>query len=160
MKVKTDDLSAKIAKEVTKMLLPRIKRIVREEVEYNMNKILVEYSKGNKNLNSVVDFDSLVEQEEPKVVSNEKNIDKSVNDIVLERKKQAREKLHSFYSSNDPFSEMIASAEDPQEINKIKESLASANRPQRKKLSEASGEELLDPLNLDFSENINAMESR
>ena len=160
MKVKTDDLSTKIAKEVTRMLLPKVKRIVREEVEYNMNKILNEYSKGRKNLNSVVDFDEVVEQERPQKQQKTVSQEKSVNDIVLERKKLAREKLHSYYDSNDPFADMIANAEDPQEAERIKEEIQINNRKDRKKLSEATADELLDPLNLDFSENVNAMESR
>ena len=160
MKVKTDDLSTKIAKEVTRMLLPKVKRIVREEVEYNMNKILNEYSKGRKNLNSVVDFDEVVEQERPQKQQKPVSQEKSVNDIVLERKKLAREKLHSYYDSNDPFADMIANAEDPQEAERIKEEIQINNKKDRKKLSEATADELLDPLNLDFSENVSAMESR
>jgi hypothetical protein len=160
MKVKTDDLSTKIAKEVTRMLLPKVKRIVREEVEYNMNKILNEYSKGRKNLNSVVDFNEVVEQERPQKQQNTASQEKSVNDIVLERKKLAREKLHGYYDSNDPFADMIANAEDPQELERIKEETQVNNKKDRKKLSEATADELLDPLNLDFSENVSAMESR
>lgn len=160
MKVKTDDLSTKIAKEVTRMLLPKVKRIVREEVEYNMNKILNEYSKGRKNLNSVVDFNEVVEQERPQKQQKTVNQEKSVNDIVLERKKLAREKLHRYYDSNDPFADMIANAEDPQEAERIKEEIQINNKKDRKKLSEATADELLDPLNLDFSENVSAMESR
>jgi hypothetical protein len=160
MKVKTDDLSTKIAKEVTRMLLPKVKRIVREEVEYNMNKILNEYSKGRKNLNSVVDFNEVVEQERPQKQQNTASQEKSVNDIVLERKKLAREKLHGYYDSNDPFADMIANAEDPQELERIKEETQVNNKKNRKKLSEATADELLDPLNLDFSENVSAMESR
>jgi hypothetical protein len=160
MKVKTDDLSTKIAKEVTRMLLPKVKRIVREEVEYNMNKILNEYSKGRKNLNSVVDFDEVVEQERPQKQQKTVSQEKSVNDIVLERKRLAREKLHSYYDSNDPFADMIANAEDPQEAERIKEEVQINSKKDRKKLSEATADELLDPLNLDFSENVNAMESR
>jgi len=42
----------------------------------------------------------------------------------------------------------------------VKEETQVNNKKDRKKLSEATADELLDPLNLDFSENVSAMESR
>ena len=57
---------------------------------------------------------------------------------------------------------MIMDADDPQEEKKIEEEIEyeRAVTGPKKKLSEATIDDLVDPLNLDFGENIDAMERR
>lgn len=142
MKVNKEELAQSLAKEVAKLLIPKIKRVVREEVDYSFSKLLREHNRGGKNLNSVVDFGD-----------EEKTSDASK--IVAERKREAREaasrKLQEYYQNNDdPYAEFIASAEDPEADRNIQEQIQ-MSQP-KKKLSEATESDLADPMALDFSE--------
>lgn len=143
MKVNKEELAQSLAKEVAKLLIPKIKRVVREEVDYSFSKLLREHNRGGKNLNSVVDFGD-----------EERSGDASK--IVAERKREAREaanrKLQEYYQNNsdDPYAEFIASAEDPEADRKIQEQIQ-MSQP-KKKLSEATEADLADPMNIDFGE--------
>lgn len=144
MKINKEELAASLAKDISRMLLPKIKRVVREEVDYTFSKLLREYNNGSKNINSVVDF------------KDDKGGRVDANQIVAERKREVREatqkRLEEYYKQNsdDPYAEFIATAEDPEEDAKIQEQIQ-MSRP-KKKLSEASQEDLADPMALDFSE--------
>ena len=144
MKINKEELAASLAKDISRMLLPKIKRVVREEVDYTFSKLLREYNNGSKNMNSVVDF------------KDDKGGRVDANQIVAERKREVREatqkRLEEYYKQNsdDPYAEFIAAAEDPEENAKIQEQIQ-LSQP-KKKLSEASQEDLADPMALDFSE--------
>jgi len=147
MKVNKEELAQSLAKEVAKLLIPKIKRVVREEVDYSFSKLLREHNRGGKNLNSVVDFGD-----------EEKNTD--ATKIVAERKKEAREavdrKLQEYYQNHqlhindDPYAQFIATAEDPEADRKMQEQIQ-MSQP-KKKLSEATEADLADPMNIDFGE--------
>ena len=148
MKINKEELAASLAKDISRMLLPKIKRVVREEVDYTFSKLLREYNSGSKNMNSVVDF------------KDDKGGRVDANQIVAERKKEAREavdrKLQEYYQNHqlhindDPYAQFIATAEDPETDRKMQEQIQ-MSQP-KKKLSEASQEDLADPMALDFSE--------
>ena len=42
MKVSKDEFAQQIARDVAKLLLPRVRKMVREEIEYGVDKILKE----------------------------------------------------------------------------------------------------------------------
>jgi hypothetical protein len=158
MKVSKDEFAQQIARDVAKLLLPRVRKMVREEIEYGVDKILKEQQNNPDWINegsNDVDW-----EEEPRRRPSTNG--KSASQIVAERRNAQKQRLAQYYDSNDPFMGMIMDADDPQEEKKIEEEIEyeRAVTGPKKKLSEATIDDLVDPLNLDFGENIDAMERR
>ena len=161
MKVSKDEFAQQIARDVAKFLLPRVRKMVREEIEYGIDKILKEQQSNSSWINENTgneEQDRWEEEPNRRPLTN----NKSASQIVAERRNAQKQRLAQYYDNNDPFMGMIMDVEDPQEEEMVKEEMEyeKAITGPKKKLSEATADELADPLNLDFSENIDAMERR
>lgn len=145
MKIKFSDMSNMIAEEVIKVLAPRIRKIVREEV--------------NKGIRTLIKEQKISQQ---MMLSNNFNINNN-NDNLIETKEaiakrahdKARTILEKNFSKNDPFAELIMSAQDPQEQHRIEEQ-AKLSKP-LVKASEVNKANLVAADEMDFSEMISRL---
>lgn len=138
-------MSNMIAEEVIKVLAPRIRKIVREEV--------------NKGIRTLIKEQKISQQ---MMLSNNFNINNN-NDNLIETKEaiakrahdKARTILEKNFSKNDPFAELIMSAQDPQEQHRIEEQ-AKLSKP-LVKASEVNKANLVAADEMDFSEMISRL---
>ena len=138
MKIKFSDMSSMIAEEVISLIAPKIRKIVREEVNRGVKSLLREQKKieqlnlSNKTKN---DFQDLSESKE--------NIAKRAHD-------KARSILEKKFASDDPFADLSMSAEDPMENKRIEEQVK-LKKPMTK-VSDVSSRNVVAPDEMDFSE--------
>jgi len=138
MKIKFSDMSSMIAEEVISLIAPKIRKIVREEVNRGVKSLLKEQKKieqlslSNKTQN---DFQDLSESKE--------NIAKRAHD-------KARSILEKNFANDDPFADLIMSAEDPMENKRIEEQIK-LKKPMTK-VSDVSSRNVVSPDEMDFSE--------
>ena len=133
MKIKFSDMSSMIAEEVISLIAPKIRKIVREEVNRGVKSLLKEQKKmeqlnlSNKTKN---DFQDLSESKEHIA-------------------KRAHDKARSILAG-DPFADLIMSAEDPMENKRIEEQVK-LKKPMTK-VSDVSSRNVVSPDEMDFSE--------
>ena len=145
MKIKFSDMSSMIAEEVIKVLAPRVRKIVREEVNKGI-KTLIKEQKINQQM----------------MLSNNVNLNNH-NDNLIESKEaiaqrahdKARSILEKNFSKNDPFADLIMSAQDPQEQQRIEEQ-AKLSKP-LVKASEVNRTNIVAADEMDFSEMISRL---
>lgn len=136
-------MSSMIAEEVIKVLAPRVRKIVREEV--------------NKGIKTLIKEQKISQQ---MILSN--NLDR-VDENVIESKeaiaKRAHEKARSIleknFSKDDPFADLIMSAQDPQEQQRIEEQ-SKLSKPLIK-ASEVNRANIVSADEMDFSEIISRL---
>ena len=139
-------MSSMIAEEVIRVLAPRVRKIVREEV--------------NKGINTLIKEQKISQQ---MMLSNNFNINNNNNDNLTETKEaiakrahdKARNILEKNFSKNDPFAELIMSAQDPQEQRRIEEQ-AKLSKPLIK-ASEVNKTNIVAADEMDFSEMISRL---
>ena len=145
MKIKFSDMSSMIAEEVIKVLAPKVRKIVREEV--------------NKGIKTLIKEQKISQQ---MMLSNNVNVNNN-NDNLTETKeaiaKRAHDKARSIleknFSKNDPFADLIMSAQDPQEQQRIEEQ-AKLSKP-LVKASEVNKTNIVSADEMDFSEIISRL---
>lgn len=141
MKIKFSEMSTMIAEEVISLIAPKIRKIVREEVNRGVKSIIQEQKKNEK-LNLL------------KWVDHNKEVNKEVNESKEVIAKRAHEKARSIlekrFSGDDPFAELIMNAEDPQEQQRIQEQVK-LSKPLTK-VSEVGKNDVTSPDLMDFSE--------
>ena len=126
MAIKTSELTQMIAdqvtKDVAKKLIPKLRRIVREEIDRSIKDMLyemvVKQQTPLRNNNFIEDNTvPFNEETQPENVSSAKN-------FIAQGKLQELKKnkiLESKFKSDDPFSSLIMDAEDPQEEQNIQQ---------------------------------------
>ena len=131
MAIKTSELTQMIAdqvtKDVAKKLIPKLRRIVREEIDRSIKDMLYEMVVKQQTPlrnNNFIEDDTVQfnEETQPENVSTAKNF------IAQRQASRAKEKqiLESKFKSDDPFSSLIMDAQDPQEeLNLQQEQLMS-----------------------------------
>ena len=160
MAIKTSELTQMIAeqvtKEISKKLVPKLRRIVREEIDRSIKDMLYEMvikqqtPLRNNNFieDNTVQFN---EETQPENVSSAKNF------IAQRQASKARDKqlLESKLKSDDPYSSLIMNAEDPQEELEIQQENIMA--APMKNISEVTTGDVTMPENIDYSEHMNRL---
>ena len=156
MAIKTSELtkliSESVTKDVAKKLIPKLRRLVREEVERGMKDLIYEMVvkqgvtlRGN---DAVQNNTVHTEEERPQNVSTAKT-------FIAKRqasRAKAKEILENTFSEDDPFADLILSAEDPQEDLDLKQEQM-LNQPMKKSKDVSKGDSTM-PENIDFTEHM------
>ena len=160
MAIKTSELTQMIAeqvtKEVSKKLVPKLRRIVREEIDRSIKDMLYEMvikqqtPLRNNNFieDNTVQFN---EETQPENVSSAKNF------IAQRQASRAKTKqvLESKFKSDDPMASLIMDAEDPQEqLILQQEQLMSTPL---KNISEVNNGDMTMPENIDYSQHMDKL---
>jgi len=152
MAIKTSELTKLIAdqvtKDVAKKLIPKLRRVVREEIDRSMKDMIYEMvMKQQTPLQNVVEgngaqFDT---PSQPQNVSTAKS-------YIAQRqasRAKAQKILENKFDDDDPFADLIMDAEDPQEEVEMKQERL-MNGPM-KKITEVSQGDVTMPENIDFT---------
>ena len=159
MALKTSELTKLISDSINrdvalahKKLIPKIRRVVREEVERGMKDLIYEMVvkqgvtlRGN---DAVQNNTVHTEEERPQNVSTAKT-------FIAKRqasRAKAKEILENTFSEDDPFADLILSAEDPQEDLDLKQEQM-LNQPMKKSKDVSKGDSTM-PENIDFTEHM------
>ena len=151
MSIKTSELtkliSESVTRDVAKKLIPKLRRVVREEVERGMKDLLYEMVvkqglplRGNDTLQT--------EEERPKNVSTAKT-------FIAKRqasRAKAQQLIENNFKDDDPFADLILSAEDPQEELDIQQEQM-LDQPMKKSKDVSKGDATM-PENIDFTEHM------
>ena len=156
MAIKTSELTQMIAdqvtKDVSKKLVPKLRRIVREEIDRSIKDML--YEMVIKQQVPLRDNTTQFNEETPPA-----NVSSAKNFIAKRQasKAKAQQILENKFDSDDPFSSLILNAEDPQEeLNMQQEHIMSAPM---KDVSEVTAGDVTMPENIDYTEHMNRLVS-
>ena len=151
MAIKTSELTQLIAEQVTKdvakKLIPKLRRVVREEIDRSMKDMIYEMVvKQQTPLQDVV-RENTVEfaPEQPQNVTSAKT-------FIAQRqasRSKAQQLLEKSFKNDDPFADLIMNAEDPQEALDLKEEQI-LNQPM-KNIKDVSKNDKTLPENIDYS---------
>ncbi len=151
MAIKTSELTKLIAdqvtKDVAKKLIPKLRRVVREEIDRSMKDMIYEMVMKNQMPLKSVDDEQTLQFEEtgPTNVSDAKN-------FIAQRQSartKAQQILEKKFQADDPFASLIMSAEDPQEEEQLKHEQLLAGP--MKKVTEVAKGDMTMPENIDFT---------
>ena len=160
MAIKTSELTQRIAEQVTKdvarKLIPKLRRIVREEIDRGMKDLLYEMVvkqsmplRGNDFIEkNTVQF---AEEDQPENVSTAKN-------FIAQRqasRAKAQSILEGKFKTNDPYASLIMEVEDPQEELDMKHEHM-MGQPMVKSKEVEKGDMIM-PENIDFSEHMDRL---
>ena len=160
MAIKTSELTQMIAdqvtKDVSKKLVPKLRRIVREEIDRSIKDMLyemvVKQQTPLRNNNFIEDNTvQFNEETQPENVSSAKNF------IAQRQASRAKTKqvLESKFKSDDPMASLIMDAEDPQEqLILQQEQLMSTPL---KNISEVNNGDMTMPENIDYSQHMDKL---
>ncbi len=166
MKVSTEQLSKNIALEVAKLLLPRIKKIIKEEVQATVKDLVYEsVISRSKKVRSLYENDELEDDEPSERVPAKKTSSNNVSEAkeaVARRQHEmaARQKgaaVAKKLFGNDMLADLVMDAVDPAERinNKILERENRILSTPVVDVSEIKAEDVatgkIDPENIDFS---------
>ena len=151
MAIRTSELTKLIAEQVTKdvakKLIPKLRRVVREEIDRSMKDMIYEMVvKQQTPLQDVV-RENTVEfaPEQPQNVTSAKT-------FIAQRqasRSKAQQLLEKSFKNDDPFADLIMNAEDPQEALDLKEEQI-LNQPM-KNIKDVSKHDKTLPENIDYS---------
>ena len=158
MAIRTSELTKLIAEQVTKdvakKLIPKLRRVVREEIDRSMKDMVYEMvMKQHTPLQNVVE-ENMAEFDEtfqPENVSSAKS-------FIAQRqasRAKAQKVLESKFKDDDPFANLIMDAADPQEEENLKQEQMLAGP--MKKVTEVSKGDVTMPENIDFSEHMDKL---
>jgi len=152
MAIKTSELTKLIAEQVTKdvakKLIPKLRRVVREEIDRSMKDMIYEMvMKQQTPLQDVVE-ENVVEFDAPQ---QPQNVSSAKNFIAQRQASRAKAQqiLEKKFDENDPFANLIMDAEDPQEEEQMKQEQILAGP--MKKITEVSKGDMTMPENIDFT---------
>ena len=151
MAIKTSELtkliSDSVTRDVAKKLIPKLRRVVREEVERGMKDLLYEMVvkqgmplRGNDTVQT--------EGERPENVSSAKT-------FIAKRqasRAKAQQLIEKNFKEDDPFADLILNAEDPQEDLEVQQEQI-IDQPMKKSKDVSKGDNTI-PENIDFSEHM------
>jgi len=160
MAIKTSELTQRIAdqvtKDVSKKLVPKLRRIVREEIDRSIKDMLYEMVIKQqvplRNNNFIEDNTTQFNEEtQPENVSAAKNFiaqrqaSRAKSQQILERK----------FKSDDPMASLIMDVEDPQEeLNLQQEQLMTS--PMKSVADVSAGDKTM-PENIDYSQHMDRL---
>ena len=158
MAIKTSELTKLIAEQVTKdvakKLIPKLRRVVREEIDRSMKDMIYEMvMKQQTPLQNVVE-EKVAQFEVP---SQPANVSQAKNYIAQRQasRAKAQQLLEDKFAVDDPFASLIMDAEDPQEEEEMKQEQMLASP--MKKITEVSKGDMTMPENIDFSAAMNKL---
>ena len=154
MAIKTSELTKLISESINrdvalahKKLIPKIRRVVREEVERGIKDLIYEMVvkqglplRGNDTLQT--------EEERPENVSSAKT-------FIAKRqasRAKAQQLIEKNFKDDDPFADLILSAEDPQEDLELKQEQL-LDQPMKKSKDVSKSDNIM-PENIDFTEHM------
>ena len=157
MAIKTSELTQMIAdqvtKDVAKKLIPKLRRIVREEIDRSIKDMLyemvVKQQTPLRNNNFIEDNTTQFNEEaQPENVSSAKNF------IAQRQASRAKCKqiLERKFNSDDPMASLIMDAEDPQEELNIQQEQLMIS-PMKKVADVSAGDKTM-PENIDYSQHM------
>ena len=157
MAIKTSELTQMIAdqvtKDVAKKLIPKLRRIVREEIDRSIKDMLyemvVKQQTPLRNNNFIEDNTTQFNEEaQPENVSSAKNF------IAQRQASRAKSKqiLERKFNSDDPMASLIMDAEDPQEELNIQQEQLMIS-PMKKVADVNAGDKTM-PENIDYSQHM------
>jgi len=157
MAIKTSELTQMIAdqvtKDVAKKLIPKLRRIVREEIDRSIKDMLyemvVKQQTPLRNNNFIEDNTTQFNEEaQPENVSSAKNF------IAQRQASRAKSKqiLERKFNSDDPMASLIMDAEDPQEELNIQQEQLMIS-PMKKVADVSAGDKTM-PENIDYSQHM------
>ena len=155
MAIRTSELtqliSEQVTKDVAKKLIPKLRRVVREEIERSMKDMLyelvVKQQMPLRNDNVVEDnIAQFNETAQPENISSAKN-------FIAQRqasRAKAQNIIENKFKEGDPFANLIMNVEDPQEqLDLQQEQLM--NKPMTK-IAEVDKSDVIMPEHIDYSE--------
>ena len=152
MAIKTSELTQLIAEQVTKdvakKLIPKLRRVVREEIDRSMKDMIYEMvMKQQIPLQNVVE-ENVVQFDPP---AQPQNVSTAKNYIAQRQasRAKAQQLLEDKFADDDPFASLIMDAEDPQEEEQMKQEQMLASP--MKKITEVSKGDMTMPENIDFT---------
>ena len=152
MAIKTSELTKLIAEQVTKdvakKLIPKLRRVVREEIDRSMKDMIYEMvMKQQTPLHNVVE-ENVAQFEAP---SQPQNVSSAKNYIAQRQASRAKAQqiLEKKFDNDDPFASLIMDAEDPQEEEEMKQEQILSGP--MKKITEVSKGDMTMPENIDFT---------
>ena len=152
MAIKTSELTRLIAEQVTKdvakKLIPKLRRVVREEIDRSMKDMIYEMvMKQQIPLQNVVE-ENVVQFDPP---AQPQNVSTAKNYIAQRQasRAKAQQLLEDKFADDDPFASLIMDAEDPQEEEQMKQEQMLASP--MKKITEVSKGDMTMPENIDFT---------
>ena len=152
MAIKTSELTRLIAEQVTKdvakKLIPKLGRVVREEIHRSMKDMIYEMvMKQQIPLQNVVE-ENVVQFDPP---AQPQNVSTAKNYIAQRQasRAKAQQLLEDKFAVDDPFASLIMDAEDPQEEEEMKQEQMLASP--MKKITEVSKGDMTMPENIDFT---------
>ena len=157
MAIKTSELtqmiSDQVTKDVAKKLIPKLRRIVREEIDRSIKDMLyemvVKQQTPLRNNNFIEDNTTQFNEEaQPENVSSAKNF------IAQRQASRAKSKqiLERKFNSDDPMASLIMDAEDPQEELNIQQEQLMIS-PMKKVADVSAGDKTM-PENIDYSQHM------
>ena len=152
MAIKTSELtkliSEAVTRDVAKKLIPKLRRVVREEVDRGMKDLIYEMVvkqgmplRGNDTLQTE-------EEDRPQNVSSAKT-------FIAKRqasRAKAQQLIEKNFKDDDPFADLILNAEDPQEDLDLQEEQI-LDQPMKKSKDVSKGDSIM-PENIDFTEHM------
>ena len=154
MAIKTSELTQLIAEQVTKdvakKLIPKLRRVVREEIDRSMKDMLYELVVKQQlplRNNNVVD-DNIAQVNE---TAQPENISSAKNFIAKRQSSRAKAQhiIENKFKEGDPFANLIMDVEDPQEqLDLQQEQLM--NKPMTK-ITEVDKNDVIMPEHIDYS---------
>ena len=154
MAIKTSELTRLIAEQVTKdvakKLIPKLRRVVREEIDRSMKDMIYEMvMKQQTPLQNVVEEN--VAQLGHSQPTQPANVSQAKNYIAQRQasRAKAQQLLEDKFADDDPFASLIMNAEDPQEEEEMKQEQMLASP--MKKITEVSKGDMTMPENIDFT---------
>ena len=152
MAIKTSELtkliSEAVTRDVAKKLIPKLRRVVREEVDRGMKDLIYEMVvkqgmplRGNDTLQTE-------EEDRPQNVSSAKT-------FIAKRqasRAKAQQLIEKNFKEDDPFADLILNAEDPQEDLEVQQEQI-IDQPMKKSKDVSKGDNTM-PENIDFSEHM------
>ena len=152
MAIKTSELTKLIAEQVTKdvakKLIPKLRRVVREEIDRSMKDMIYEMV-----MKQQIPLQNVVEEKvaQFEVPSQPANVSEAKNYIAQRQasRAKAQQLLEDKFAVDDPFASLIMDAEDPQEEEEMKQEQMLASP--MKKITEVSKGDMTMPENIDFT---------
>jgi len=152
MAIKTSELtkliSEAVTRDVAKKLIPKLRRVVREEVDRGMKDLIYEMVvkqgmplRGNDTLQTE-------EEDRPQNVSSAKT-------FIAKRqasRAKAQQLIEKNFKEDDPFADLILNAEDPQEDLEVQQEQI-IDQPMKKSKDVSKGDNTM-PENIDFTEHM------
>ena len=151
MAIRTSELTKLIADQVTKdvarKLVPKLRKVVREEIDRSMKDMIYEMV-----VNQQKPLKSVVEENTVDFASERPQNTSAAKSLIAQRqasRNKAKEIIERSMGADDPFADLIMSAEDPQEELDLKEQQI-LSQPM-KDIKDVSKSDRTLPENIDYS---------